>query len=66
MTQMILPLTVNVNLKSKYISFTTEIFFKKFMKHLHLVTKPYISKENSTKEQFMTHIYHGVHEYTWQ
>ena len=36
------------------------------MKHLHLVTKPYISKENSTKEQFMTHVYHGVYEYTWQ
>ena len=28
------------------------------MKHLHLLTKPYISKENSTKQQFMTHVYH--------
>ena len=26
------------------------------MKHLHLLTKPYISKENSTKQQFMTHV----------
>ena len=34
------------------------------MKHLHLVTKPYISKENSIKEQFMTHVYHGVYKYT--
>ena len=34
------------------------------MKHLHLVTKPYISKENSTKEQFMMHVYRGVYEYT--
>ena len=30
------------------------------MKHLHLLTKPYISKENSTKEQFMTHVYRWV------
>ena len=36
------------------------------MKHLHLVTKPYISKGNSTKKQFMTHIYSGIYEYTWQ
>ena len=33
------------------------------MKHLHLLTKPYISKENSTKEQ-LTHIYHWIYEYT--
>ena len=36
------------------------------MEHLHLVTKPYISKENSTKEQFMTYVYCGVYEYTWR
>ena len=36
------------------------------MKHLHLLTKPYIRKENSTKEQLMTHIYHLVYKYTWQ
>ena len=59
MTQMIPPLTANVNLKSEYISFTTKIFLKNFMKHLHLVTKPYVSKENSTKQQFMTHVYRG-------
>ena len=34
------------------------------MKDLHFVTKPYISKKNSTKEEFMTHIYRGVYEYT--
>ena len=32
---------------------------------IHLHTKPYISKENSTKEQFMTHIYHRINKYTW-
>ena len=36
------------------------------MKHLHLVTKSYISKENSTKEQFITHVYRRVYEYTWR
>ena len=30
------------------------------MKHLHLVTKPYISKENSTKEQFKTRLSWGI------
>ena len=53
MTQMILPLTLNVNLKSKYILFTTKIFFKNFIKHLHLLTKLYISKENSTNNSLL-------------
>ena len=36
------------------------------MKHLHLLTKLYISKENSTEQQFITHIYHQIYKYTWQ
>ena len=30
------------------------------MKHLHLVTKPYISKENATKEVYDTHLSWGI------
>ena len=35
------------------------------MKHLHLLTKLYISEENSTKQQFVTHVYHQIYKYTW-